>query len=128
MATVPDAIPDVHSTPDPLVLNWEMLSLSPPELIDPLADDDMPAPIIPSVPFAQWLEDQASYFRSLGHSGADFIAELIQSAAETARALQASSPSEYEARFEVLDGHDEWQEAYSAGYSACQRDYYLPRF
>src|SRR4051794_22416237 len=92
---------------DPLALNWELpAGLVPLELVDPLADDDspglddLPAPSEPRVPFAQWLADQASYYRSLGTEAGAFVAELIQGTAEMARSLKAASPAEYEARLE----------------------------
>lgn len=121
---------------EPLVLNWEALDVIPLELVDPFADDDDPglddglaAPSGPRAPFATWLADQASYYRSLGHPAADFLADVIAGTADMARSLRASSPAEYEARLEVLDDDfNEWADAFAAGYDACVRDYHLPTF
>ncbi len=121
-----------------LVDNWNLplaLQLVPPELIDPFADDadpglddGLPVPSDCRVPFSQWLDGCASYYRGQGGSAAEWLADRIAELADMARTLKASSPDDYEARLEVLGDSDEFLDAYAAGYNACVRDYHLPTF
>lgn len=82
------------------------------ELFDPPSDADRQhwaeatrgewdAPDIPSeprLPFPEFIETQASWFRSFGHDAADFLTSQLDQIAATARYLKAKCPADFDSR------------------------------
>jgi hypothetical protein len=107
MATVPDVSDDVHSNPGVIPMN--LLSL----FGDATDHDDMAlldlvrggfmddAPGEPLLPFADWLEVQGQVIRLKGSPTASWLAAKVDELAGWARRLEAASPADFDARWEL---------------------------
>jgi hypothetical protein len=67
----------------------------------------------PHVPFPEWIETQASWFRSLGSDAAEWLAAELQQLADLARTLRADTPEQLTDRrdtlaYERLQGAQPW--------------------
>lgn len=73
--------------------------------IDVPIDDGTPAPMVPTFETSEWIDCQASYYRSLGSDLADLLADRIEDLARCWRVLSQGLPisvEEFIAREEVM--------------------------
>src|SRR4051794_26327943 len=99
MATVTHGAPSV---------DWEIVDLVPPELVDPFADDDRPGlaalehdapePSDAGLSLADWLDVQASYYLSRPGSGSAWLGARIREWADLAVRHRASTPAQLDER------------------------------
>jgi hypothetical protein len=69
---------------------------------------DPPAiPGEPGLPLTDWIEAQASWYRSLATDAADLVADALTELARTVRLTRAATVIEYLDRAEVLDRNDD---------------------
>jgi hypothetical protein len=70
-----------------------------------VADDGRPGPIPATMETSEWIEAQASYYRSLGSDLADLVADSIAGLARDWRVASAGRPigvETFRARMEVM--------------------------
>ena len=65
----------------------------------------------PAKPAAEWVETQASWFRSQRTAAGDWLAAEIQELADLARALHAATPEQFSDRRNTLSRDGEWYDA-----------------
>jgi len=78
-------------------------------------------PAAGALPFAEWVDACAGYYRSEGTSAGRWLAKELGALASLARALHADGPDPFDARRAALDG-DAGEKAYGRGYRDGLRD------